>query len=129
LQVNWALGKRDNKRECGGPTLHAVADFWVSRATFNAQRSRYEILHVTGPNEAITNVDNDAYTNAIARRTLEVATQAARLLGENPPPDWARVSQGLVIPFDSAQDVHLEHAGDESGEFAHALISWPIRLN
>jgi len=117
-----ATGDLQWLRECGDPTIQAVANFWASRATFDAQRDHYEILKVTGPNEAITNVDNDVYTNAIARRTLQVATEAARLLGQTPRPEWTRVSQNLVIPFDTTHDVHLEHAGDEAGQFAHALI-------
>jgi trehalose/maltose hydrolase-like predicted phosphorylase len=125
-----ATGDLQWLRECGYPNLRAASDFWASRATFDAQHNGYEILHVTGPNEAITNVNNDAYTNAIARRTLQVATEAARLLGETPSPEWTRVNQKLVIPFDTAHDVHLEHTGDEAGQFAHALIllAYPLDL-
>ena len=117
-------------RSHGYPVIKAVADFWASRATYDHQHHDYQILHVTGPNEAITDVGNDAYTNAVAKRTLEVATVAARLLSETPNPEWVRVADGLVIPFDEHRQVHLEHSGDEQGKYAHALIllTYPLGL-
>ncbi|HET9177274.1 MAG TPA: hypothetical protein VFQ24_02845 [Terriglobia bacterium] len=126
-----ATGDLNWLRKHGYPVIKAVADFWASRATYDRQQGRFQILHVTGPNEAITDVNNDAYTNAIAQRTLEAATEAARLLGETPDPEWSRASQKLVIPFDSKRQVHLEHSGDEEGKYAHALIllTYPLGLN
>jgi trehalose/maltose hydrolase-like predicted phosphorylase len=117
-------------RKCGYPVLRAVADFWTSRATFNRQNGRTEILDVTGPNEAVENVDNDSYTNAIAKRSLEAATQAARRVGEVPDPKWEQVSQTLWIPLDAQREVHLEHSGDVNGNYAHALIlmTYPLDM-
>ncbi len=113
----------------GYPVIRAVANFWASRAEAE-QHGRYEILHVTGPNEAITDVNNDAYTNAIAKKTMEVATEAARLLGESPNPEWDRVSRKMLIPFDARRQVHLEHSGDEQGKYASALIllTYPLEM-
>ncbi len=117
-------------RERGFPVLRSVANFWTSRATYDRQKDRYEILHCTGPNEAITDVNNDSYTNAIAQRMLEVAAQAALLLGEKPNPEWARVSRKLLIPFDARRQVHLEHSGDEQEKYAHALmlLTYPLGM-
>jgi trehalose/maltose hydrolase-like predicted phosphorylase len=124
-------GNLDWLRKCGAPVLRAVADFWISRATYDQHRNRYEILHVTGPNEAITDVDNDSYTNAVAQRTLEVAAEAARRLGEPSNPEWSRIAAKLFIPFDARREVHLEHSGDEQGQYAHALIllTYPLEMN
>ena len=125
-----ATGNRDWLRRCGYPVLRSVADFWASRLTPSKQDDHYEILDVTGPNEAITHVNNDAYTNAIAKRTLDVAREAARLLGETPNPDWERTSRAIFIPFNARRQYHPEHSGDEEGEYAHALIllTYPLEM-
>jgi trehalose/maltose hydrolase-like predicted phosphorylase len=117
-------------RSHGYPVIKEVADFWASRATYDQQQHDYQILHVTGPNEAITDVNNDAYTNAIAQRTMQVAIEAARLLGETPDPEWMHVASGLVIPYDEQRQVHMEHSGDEQGMYAHALIllTYPLGM-
>jgi trehalose/maltose hydrolase-like predicted phosphorylase len=117
-------------QSCGYPILREVANFWTSRVTYNRATDRYEILHVTGPNEAIVDVNNDSYTNAIARRTLEIATQAARLLHQSPNPRWAAIAPKILIPFEQAREHHLEHSGDEQGHYAHALIllTYPLDM-
>lgn len=126
-----ATGDRDWLRDCAFPVIREVADFWVSRITHNRTENRYEILSVTGPNEAIVDVDNDTYTNAVAKRTLEVAAEAARVLGETPNPDWARMSERIYIPFDSKKQFHPEHAADVGGRYAHQLIllTYPLEMD
>jgi protein-glucosylgalactosylhydroxylysine glucosidase len=117
-------------RRCGYPVISAVANFWISRATYDQQRGSYEILHLTGPNEAITNVSDDSYTNALAQRTLQVAAEAARLLGKIPNPEWANVSSKILIPLNARRQMHLEHSGDEQGKYAHALVllTYPLDM-
>jgi trehalose/maltose hydrolase-like predicted phosphorylase len=117
-------------REHGYPVIHAVADFWVSRVHYNGKKERYEILHLTGPNEAITDVKNDAYTNAIASYTLRVANQAALLLGKDPNPEWKQIASRLFIPFDESKQYHPEHEGDLEGTYAHttAMLAYPLAV-
>ncbi len=117
-------------REHGYPVIRAVADFWVSRVHYNDKKDRYEILHLTGPNEAITDVDNDSYTNAIASYTLRVANQAALLLGNDPNPKWEQVASKLFIPFDESKQYHPEHEGDAEGRYAHtiAMLAYPLAV-
>jgi len=118
-------------REHGYPVIRAVADFWVSRVHHNVQKDRYEILHLTGPNEAITDVDNNTYTNAIAGLTLHVATQAAILLGNAPDPKWKQIASRLFIPFAESKQYHPEHEGDSEGRFAHtsAMLAYPLAVS
>jgi len=117
-------------REHGYPVIRSVAEFWASRVRYNPQKDRYEILHLTGPNEAITDVNNDAYSNAIAGLTLRVATQAANLLGNTPNPKWKQIADELIIPFDESKHYHVEHDGDTEGRFAHtlAMLAYPLAL-
>lgn len=49
----------------------AAAEFWASRATFNESTGLYDINHVMGPNEDMSDIDNNVYTNIVARYALE----------------------------------------------------------
>jgi trehalose/maltose hydrolase-like predicted phosphorylase len=117
-------------REHGYPVIHDIADFWLSRVRRDPSKDRYEILHLTGPNEAVINVDNNAYTNAIARLTLQIATRAARLLGNAPNPKWEQIAAKLFIPVDDSGQFHLEHEGDIEGRYAHTtvMLAYPLGL-
>ncbi len=131
-QWRYFLGTGDTVwlRECGYPVLRAVADFWASRVTYVDRTGQYEIRDVTGPNEAVTHVDNDAYTNAIARRVLETAAEAAGRAGMSANPEWARIALKIVLPFDPKNQRHLEHAGDFEGKYAHTvpMLSYPLDM-
>jgi trehalose/maltose hydrolase-like predicted phosphorylase len=117
-------------RAHGYPVIRDVANFWVSRVHYDSAKERYDILHLTGPNEAIIDVDNNTYTNAIARLTLHLAAQAALLLGEPPNPRWEQIASKLYIPFDESRQIHPEHEGDLEGRYAHtaAMLAYPLGL-
>jgi len=83
-QYYLATGDKTWLRHYGWPVIHAVARFWDSRVTYDAARHRYEILHVVSPDEDYDNVDNDTFTNAVARKALRIAGQAAHVLGAGP---------------------------------------------
>jgi trehalose/maltose hydrolase-like predicted phosphorylase len=80
------------------PVIRAVADFWSSRAVFNAARHRFELLGVTSPEEDYTGVNNEIYTNQVAHQSLEAAIEAARILSVAPDPKWREVADSLYLP-------------------------------
>ena len=80
------------------PVIEAVADFWTSRASFDAAKQRYELLDVTSPEEDYAHVDNEIYTNVVAHQSLTAAIEAAHLLGAAPNDHWAAVADGLYLP-------------------------------
>ena len=80
------------------PVIRSVADFWSSRATLNSVKQRYEILGVTSPEEDYTDVDNEIYTNQVARQSLEAAVEAAQILGTAPDPKWREIADALYLP-------------------------------
>lgn len=80
------------------PILRDTADFWSSRVTFNAKRDRYEIGNVVAVNESLVGVSNDPYTNAIARKNLELAGAAARELKKEPHPKWREIAAKMYVP-------------------------------
>ncbi len=80
------------------PVIRSIADFWTSRVSFNAARHRFEILHVTSPEEDYPDVDNEIYTNQVAHQSLAAAISAARVLGVPPDPKWREVADALYLP-------------------------------
>ena len=107
-------------KQHGWPVIRNLADFWVSRATWNAKKQRYDILHVTSVDEDYNDVPNDTYTNAAAAKALRIAAQAAAVVGEKADPRWTDVATKLHIPFDAAAQHHLHF--DES--VSHDLDTW-----
>jgi Glycosyl hydrolase family 65 central catalytic domain/Glycosyl hydrolase family 65, N-terminal domain len=95
-------------RKYGYPVIRAVAEFWASRSTYNAQLKLYEIHHVVSPDEAYKDVSNDAFTNAIAQKSLRIAVAASRVLGIAPNPKWEEIAQKMDIPFSSSEQLHLD---------------------
>jgi trehalose/maltose hydrolase-like predicted phosphorylase len=103
-----ASGDREWLRREGWPVIEGVAKFWASRATYVPLAHRYEILHVTSVDESYSDVPNDTFTNLGAARALQIATMAARVLGERPDPRWEEVAAGLFIPLAPDGKSHIE---------------------
>ena len=95
-------------RKYGWPVIRNLADFWASRASWNADKRRYEIVHVTSVAESYNDVPNDTFTNVSARKVLEVAAKAAAIVGERADPHWAEVAAKLYIPFSETEQRHLD---------------------
>ncbi len=62
-------------RDFGSEIILETARFWGSRADWDATRSRYLIGNVMGPDEYHDHVNNNAYTNGMARWNLTVALE------------------------------------------------------
>ncbi len=60
-------------RDYGAEILLDTAVFWGSRAGWNPARGGYEINDVIGPDENHEHVDNNAFTNGMARWHLQTA--------------------------------------------------------
>ncbi|SRR5579883_308442 len=97
-QYYAATGDRAWLERYGYPILHDTADFWTSRVTYNRSKDRYEIHGVVSVDEARIGVTDDPYTNAAAKKNLELAVQAARLVGGSPNPKWAEIAKKLFLP-------------------------------
>jgi trehalose/maltose hydrolase-like predicted phosphorylase len=89
-----ATGDEGFLREAGAEILLEAGRFWASRAGPEAD-GRYHIRGVTGPDEYHETVDDNAFTNVMARWTIRRAAEAARLLRERWPGTWADLSARL----------------------------------
>lgn len=115
-------------RERGWPLLSATADFWASRVERNGP-GKYDIKNVVAADEWAENVDNNAFTNAAAKANLQFATEAAKLLGMVPNPDWMNVANNIPI-LKMADGVTREHAtynGEGIKQADVNLLSYPLK--
>jgi protein-glucosylgalactosylhydroxylysine glucosidase len=121
-QWQYYLASNDKAwlKESGWPVIREIAEFWVSRVTYNQDKDRYEIHHVTSPDEAYNDVPNDSFTNGAARKALDIAIKAAGIVGDKADPQWAVISKKMFIPFDEKHQRHLDF--DES--VPHDKITW-----
>src|SRR3984885_10734600 len=103
-----ATHDRDWLKKSGWPVIRNVADFWASRASWNADKKRFEIVHVTSVAESYNDVPNATFTNASAQKALNIAATAAALVGERADPHWAEVAAKLYIPFSATEQRHLD---------------------
>jgi len=115
-------------RERGWPILSATADFWASRVERNGP-GKYEIKNVVAADEWAENVDNNAFTNAAAKSNLQNATEAAKILGITPDPDWMYVANNIPI-LKLENGVTSEHASYHGEKIKQAdvnLLAYPLK--
>jgi trehalose/maltose hydrolase-like predicted phosphorylase len=112
----------------GYPVIRATADFWVSRATRDSSRDVYHIDNVVSVAEGLVGVNDDAYTNSVAKRNLEIASTASARLGVRADPRWATVAAKLHMPFDSTTQSFRTYEGapDSTLGWITPLLSYPL---
>lgn len=98
--------------------MWADLGFWRSNGN-----DVFNIHGVTGPDEYTTVVDNNLYTNVMARHNLWWAVRAVRELGERDPEayeravlrlriqpeeldEWQRAADRMAVPFDETLGIH-----------------------
>lgn len=114
-------------REKGYPMLKEVANFWTSRVDRNGP-GQYDINNVIGANEWAENIDNNAYTNGMAKIVLSYATQAAKELDMEPDPDWMHVAENIPL-LQFSDGVTRENATYEGQMIKQAdvnLLAFPL---
>ena len=57
-------------QNAGYEMLIEIARFWASRVKYNKKKNKYEIKQVIGPDEFHVGVDNNAFTNMMAKWSL-----------------------------------------------------------
>jgi len=102
--VVWALmryldvtGDVSILAEGGARVALECARFYRSRLVLPLNRGRYELHDVIGPDEYHERVNNNAYTNRMAKFTFESALYAASLLRERAPAAYAALDREMDI--------------------------------
>ncbi|MBP0460549.1 discoidin domain-containing protein [Streptomyces montanisoli] len=127
-QYYEATGDLEWLRTEGWPVIKSVARFWASRVTPDGHGG-YDLADVQSPDENHDHETNSAYTNAGAITVLGIATEAARLVGEQPDPRWAQVAGGLTVAVDPATGVHPEYDGYNGSTINQAdtvMLQYPL---
>ncbi len=114
-------------KERGYPLLKEVADFWASRVEKGAD-GKYHIINVVCADEWAENVDDNAFTNAIAKTVLMYASFAAEELKIDPNPNWEKIAKDIVIlKFpDGTTKEHATYNGEIIKQTDVNLLSFPL---
>ncbi len=114
--------------EKGLEVLIGIARFWQKRATYSKDKSKYVILGVTGPNEYENNVNNNWYTNYLAKWCIDYTLEQIENVEEAYASDFARiakkvkltkkelalwkaVSDNMYFPYSEKHQVYLQQDG------------------
>lgn len=122
-----ATGDEAFLRDAGAEVLLDTARFWASRCVRGGDAA-YHLHGVTGPDEYHHTVDDNAYTNWMARLNLRYAVWAARWLGRRFPEqceslcaqlaldqaeieNWDEIARALHFPEPNKDGVIEQFAG------------------
>jgi maltose phosphorylase len=83
--------------EKGLEVLIGIARFWHQRATFSNHKNKYVILGVTGPNEYENNVNNNFYTNYIAKWCIQYTLEQIEKTACEYPEDYVRINRKVQL--------------------------------
>ena len=114
--------------EKGLEVLIGIARFWHQRANLSTHKNQYMILGVTGPNEYENNVNNNFYTNYIAKWCLEYTLEQIKKVAVEYPSDhkriseitkisdfelqgWKKVADNMYFPYSEEHQVYLQQDG------------------
>jgi maltose phosphorylase len=114
--------------EKGLEVLIAIARFWQQRATYSTNKNQFVILGVTGPNEYENNVNNNFYTNYLAKWCIDYAVEQLEKVATEYTSDyeriiskvnlhqaeleqWKKVAAKMYFPFSEEHDVYLQQDG------------------
>ena len=152
-----ATGDDDFLFAYGAEMLVETARLWFDLGFFSPRRGgRFCIHGVTGPDEYSAVVDNNTYTNLMAREHLRYAAEVAeRIRRERPaaydelvyrtrlqpsePADWSRAAEAMYVAYDAEAGVHpqddtfLDHppwdlAGTPADHYPLLLHYHPLAL-
>ena len=114
--------------EYGRPVLIGIARFWAQRFNWSTDRNAFVMLGVTGPNEYENNVNNNWYTNYIARWCIEYALKVnadlsesiGNALTEKEITDWKKIVSNVYFPKIENSRVFLQQDGFLDKELLNA---------
>ena len=113
-----ATGDEPFLRDCGAEMLVETARLWLSLGFYSeAKEGKFCINSVTGPDEYNTVVNNNAYTNLMARENLRYAAETVQCLQTTYPDSynalvqktalepseleaWVRAVESMYVPYD-----------------------------
>ena len=119
-----ATGDEEFLWEYGAEMLVETARLWQDLGSFSPRKEgKFCINGVTGPDEYKTVVNNNTYTNLMARENLRYAVETVEVLQFKKPEafqalmqktglklseveEWKRAAENMYIPFDAATGIY-----------------------
>jgi maltose phosphorylase len=132
-------GDSDYMADYGLELLIGISRFWSQRTTYSENLKKFVILGVTGPNEYENNVNNNWYTNYLAKWTLSYTLKNIEVLQGNNPgklmellkrinfnidtetPRWKDIIKNMHFPYDEKRKVFLQQDGFLDKEIVPAV--------
>ncbi|NLN34174.1 MAG: glycoside hydrolase family 65 protein [Flavobacteriaceae bacterium] len=114
--------------EKGLEVLIGIARFWHQRVNWSEAKGKYVMLGVTGPNEYENNINNNFYTNYIAKWCIEFTIENidkiekefhsdyVRILNKlrlskAEISEWKMVAENMYFPYSEEHQVYLQQDG------------------
>ncbi|WP_428978430.1 glycosyl hydrolase family 95 catalytic domain-containing protein [Elizabethkingia ursingii] len=115
-------------KEKGWPMLEKTAKFWESRV--EKKNGKYHILNVVAADEWAENVDNNAYTNAIAKLNFEYANEAAKILKLPVNNNWENIANNLIFSKleNGVTREHDSYTGQKIKQADVNLLAYPLGI-
>ncbi len=113
----------------GLEVLMGISRFWAQRVNYSQDKKQYVMLGVTGPNEYENNVNNNWYTNYIARWTMQYTLDVIDFVKSKSPDkykeivekwnfrehketaDWREKIVKMYLPEDKQLGIFLQQDG------------------
>jgi Trehalose and maltose hydrolases (possible phosphorylases) len=105
----------------GSKILTEMSRFWADRVHFSERKGQYMIHGVTGPDEYENNVDNNWYTNFLARWTLKYTLQVLGEVDQDQltklavsdaeKKQWQEIVDKMYLPYDEDLGIFVQHDG------------------
>jgi alpha,alpha-trehalose phosphorylase len=132
VQRYWeATGDADFMLEHGAELVFETARLWLGHGHYlddaPGLAPRFCLHTVTGPDEYTALVDNNFYTNAMARSHLRFAAEIAQwlvahrevrqrivdaiALADDEPAQWQRAADAMYLPYDRTHGIHPQDDG------------------
>lgn len=103
----------------GFDVLVGIARFWADRVHFSKRKGMYMIHGVTGPNEYENNVNNNWYTNILAKWCLDYANEVADKVADDKTKElaltseerakWHEIADNMYLPEDKELGIFVQH--------------------
>jgi alpha,alpha-trehalose phosphorylase len=143
-------GDRELLFEGGAEILVETARLWEGLGFYSPESGAFHIHGVTGPDEYTTVVNDNAFTNLMARTNLLYAAEVVRTLRDEEPSvyrrlvhetgleedefaRWEAAGEAMYIPYDTERGIHPQDANfleKEKWDFKNTPKDhYPLLLN
>ena len=97
--------------EGGLEVMIGISRFWSQRVNYSTDKQAWVMLGVTGPNEYENNVNNNWYTNYLAKWCMEYTLEQIEWAKYHHAADWNRIRQATGYRDQEANDwkERIEH--------------------